>query len=91
MTRFSAQVSAGGAGGCGVDRAACGADSRFGEIDGRLFVDMRLIEGSDLRALLRCGALEPAFAVSVIEQVAAALRPHTRWGWCTGCEAVDIW
>lgn len=46
----------------------------FGEIDGRLYVDMRLIEGRDLEALLSQGPLEPARAVKIIEQVASALQ-----------------
>jgi eukaryotic-like serine/threonine-protein kinase len=47
----------------------------FGEIDGRLYVDMRLIEGRDLRAYMTAhgGRLSPAAAVAVIEQIAAAL------------------
>jgi serine/threonine-protein kinase len=46
----------------------------FGEIDGRLFIDMRLVEGTDLETLLqRDGPLEPARAVAMIEQVAGAL------------------
>lgn len=46
----------------------------FGEIDGQLYLDMRLVNGRDLRAILReRGALEPAEAVAFIEQVAAAL------------------
>ena len=47
----------------------------FGEIDGRLYLDMRLIEGRNLGAILK-EADEPlgaAFAVNVVEQVAAAL------------------
>ena len=47
----------------------------FGEIDGRLYLDMRLIEGRNLGTILAEGdkPLEPAFAVAVVEQVAAAL------------------
>ena len=52
----------------------------FGEIDGRLYVDMRLIEGRDLQTLLSEGPLEPARAVTVIEQVAAALNAAHRVG-----------
>jgi hypothetical protein len=46
----------------------------YGEIDGRLYVDMRLIKGRDLQAVLAGGALPPARAVRVIEQVAQALH-----------------
>ncbi|MFE3442636.1 serine/threonine-protein kinase [Nocardia sp. NPDC059180] len=46
----------------------------FGEIDGRLYLDMRLIEGSDLKSHLHAhGPMQPAQAVSIIDQVAAAL------------------
>ncbi len=46
----------------------------FGEIDGVLFVDMRLVSGGSLKDLLRTqGALEPARAASITAQVAAAL------------------
>jgi predicted ATPase len=46
----------------------------YGEIDGQLFVSMRLIQGSNLQAVLADGPLEPARAVRVIEQVATALH-----------------
>lgn len=45
-----------------------------GEIDGHLYVDMRLIDGIDLDTLLRrSGPLPPAKAVSIVSQVASAL------------------
>ncbi|WP_332909595.1 serine/threonine-protein kinase [Nocardia yamanashiensis] len=47
---------------------------RFGEIDGRLYLDMRLIDGIDLHTLLKQrGAMPAPLAVSVIDQAAAAL------------------
>jgi serine/threonine protein kinase len=47
----------------------------YGEIDGRLYVDMRLIEGRDLVHYIaeNGGRLSPERSVSVVEQVAAAL------------------
>ena len=45
----------------------------YGEIDGRLFVDMRLIEGRDLQTVLTDGPLSPDRAVQIVEQVAQAL------------------
>jgi YVTN family beta-propeller protein len=45
-----------------------------GEADGRLFIAMRYVEGTDLKSLLRReGALEPARALAVAAQVADAL------------------
>jgi serine/threonine-protein kinase len=45
-----------------------------GEIDGQLFLDMRLIEGSDLSRLLeQARALTPPQAVAIVRQVASAL------------------
>ena len=46
----------------------------FGEIDGVLYIDMRLVEGASLKDVLRNeGALPPRRAVSIISQVASAL------------------
>lgn len=45
-----------------------------GEIDGRLYLVMPVIDGVDLQMVLqRHGAIEPSRAVSIIEQLAAAL------------------
>src|ERR1700679_4289504 len=46
----------------------------YGEIDGRLFVSMRLITGRDLAAVLAEGPLEPGRAVRIVAQVAEALH-----------------
>ena len=46
----------------------------WGEIDGVLFIDMRLVHGRDLRAVIReDGPLAPSQAVDVISQIASAL------------------
>lgn len=47
----------------------------YGEIDGRLYLDMRLIEGRNLGAMLtKTGKpLDPTFVVGMVEQVAEAL------------------
>jgi serine/threonine-protein kinase len=45
-----------------------------GEIDGRLYVTMRLIDGVDLQTLLDDGPLEAGRAVHIIEQIASALN-----------------
>lgn len=46
----------------------------YGEIDGRLYIDIRYVDGPDLGSLLsRRGPLSPDDAVDVLEQVAAAL------------------
>src|SRR5262245_55835762 len=44
-----------------------------GEADGQLFIAMRYVEGSDLKALLRDGPLPQALALTLVEQVGAAL------------------
>ena len=46
----------------------------YGEIDGQMFMEMRLIEGIDLDSVLkRFGPLTPARAVAIITQIASAL------------------
>ena len=45
----------------------------FGELDGQLFLDMRIVHGRDLRSILTSGPLPPERAVAIVEQVAAAL------------------
>ena len=52
----------------------------FGEIDGRLYVTMRLIEGRDLGSILAEGPLEPARAIRIIDQIASALHAGHRIG-----------
>jgi YVTN family beta-propeller protein len=45
-----------------------------GESDGVLYIAMRFVDGTDLRALLQAeGALEPARAAGVVAQIASAL------------------
>ncbi|WP_218001514.1 serine/threonine-protein kinase [Nocardia niigatensis] len=46
----------------------------WGEVDGVLFIDMRLVRGRDLKAYLHDeGPMQPERAVTVVEQIAAAL------------------
>ncbi|BAX93854.1 serine/threonine-protein kinase PknH/PknJ [Mycobacterium shigaense] len=46
----------------------------YGEIDGKMFMEMRLVEGTDLESLLkRFGPLTPPRAVAIISQIASAL------------------
>src|SRR4051812_24532419 len=47
---------------------------RAGEEDGRLYIAMDFVEGTDLKSLLdEQGTLEPAVAVRIVTQVASAL------------------
>jgi len=52
----------------------------YGEINGRLFVSMRLIRGHDLAAVLTRGPLDPARAVRIVDQVAKALHAAHKVG-----------
>jgi serine/threonine-protein kinase len=45
----------------------------WGEIDGCLYIDMRLVHGQTLSELIAGGPLAPAKAVAIIAQIAAAL------------------
>lgn len=46
----------------------------YGEIEGRLFIDMRLVDGMDLGKLLsQTGPMPPDRAVSIVGQIAGAL------------------
>lgn len=46
----------------------------YGEIDGQMFLEMRLVEGTDLDSVLkRFGPLTPPRAVAIITQIASAL------------------
>ena len=44
-----------------------------GEIDGALYIDMRLIDGTNLQQVLANeGSLNPTRAVAIVRQIAAA-------------------
>jgi serine/threonine-protein kinase len=45
----------------------------WGEIDGRLYIDMRLVHGQTLDELIATAPLEPSRAVAIVGQVGAAL------------------
>jgi serine/threonine protein kinase/WD40 repeat protein len=44
-----------------------------GEIDGRLYLDMALVDGPDLKRVLADGPLSPSRAIEILTQVASAL------------------
>src|SRR6202022_4668232 len=52
----------------------------YGEIDGRLYVNMRLIEGRDLQQVLSERPLSPERAVRIIAQVAQAVHAAHKVG-----------
>jgi serine/threonine-protein kinase len=52
----------------------------YGEINGQLYVDMRLVDGHDLQYELKSGPVDPARAVTIIEQIATALNAAHRKG-----------
>lgn len=53
----------------------------WGELDGRFYLQMPLLAGSDLQTLLdRDGPLEPAAAADLVDQLAAALEAAHRAG-----------
>ena len=45
----------------------------FGEVDGLLYIAMRLVDGSDLASLIKDGPLAPERALALLAQVAEAL------------------
>jgi serine/threonine protein kinase len=51
-----------------------------GEIDGWLYVTMKLIEGRDVQTVLADGPLDPARAVRIVDQVAKALHAAHKVG-----------
>lgn len=53
---------------------------RHGEVDGALFLDMRLVRGPSLADALRAGPLEPSRAAAISGQIAAATEALRRGG-----------
>ncbi|WP_255507064.1 serine/threonine-protein kinase [Mycolicibacterium sp. 018/SC-01/001] len=53
---------------------------QFGEIDGKLYVDMRFVDGHDLLVEIQQGPIDPVRAAGVIEHTATALDTAHRAG-----------
>jgi YVTN family beta-propeller protein len=50
-----------------------------GDVDGRIFISMRYVEGSDLKRVLRDGPLSAEHTLAVVSQIASALdAAHSR-------------
>ncbi len=64
--RFARQV-------CLIDHPNVIPIHEIGEADGRLFVAMRLVAGTDVQTTLRSGGLRPARALGILSQLAHAL------------------
>ena len=56
-----------------------------GDVDGRVYLAMRLVDGTDLGSLLRAeGALEPSRAVAICRRLRRRSTLRTREGSCIG-------